>query len=129
MGIYLSSREKWQAGFIYNELPGLMETYKIYGADKLKLYKISTVKPSMEMKLDHGIDFFEGDVNLDFNGSSISLFDALNQFNKTNYVLLNDGTHAIVNEGYMRKLERFFKKKKDKVQVSFFDLPSRSGID
>ena len=111
------------SGFIYSELPVLMEHYKIYGADKLKSYKIITAKPSMKMQLDHGIDFLKGRSNLDFNGSSISLFDALKQYNRTKYVLLNDGTHAIVNEGYMRKLERLFKKKKDKVQVSFFDLP------
>ena len=110
-------------GFIYNELPGLMEGFKIFGADKLKSYKMSATKPSLELRLDHGIDFFEGDVDLNFEGSSIPLFEALKQFNQTKYVLLNDGTHAIVNEAYMRKLERLFKKKKEKVQVSFFDLP------
>ena len=111
-------------GFIYSELPGLMEGFKIFGADKLKSYKISATQPSLELRLDHGIDFFEGDVDLNFEGTSIPLFDALKQFSKTKYVLLNDGTHAIVNEAYMRKLQRLFQKNKDKVQVSFFDLPA-----
>lgn len=111
------------AGFIYNDLPNLLATYKIMGAEKLKAYKISTTKPRLELKLGHGIDFLEGDASLHFENEQFSLFDALQQYNKNKYILLSDGTHAIVNEGYMQKLQRLFKKKKEKATISFFDLP------
>lgn len=111
------------AGFIYNDLPGLLTSYKVMGAEKLKTYKISTITPRLELKLSHGIDFLEGDATLHFENDSFSLFDALQQYNKNRYILLSDGSHAIVNEGYMQKLQRLFKKKKENAQISFFDLP------
>lgn len=111
------------ANFIYNELPDLLVRYKIFGAEKLKSYKISTVSPSLSMNLSHNIDFFEGDVTLDFGGEQMNLFDVIKQFNKNRYVQLSDGTHALMNENYIKKLERIFKKKDDQVQVSFFDMP------
>jgi len=111
------------AGFLYKDLPALLTTYKILGAEKLKTYKISTVRPRLDLKLGHGIDFLEGEATLHFKDESFSLFDALQQYNKNRYIQLSDGTHAIVNESYMQKLQRLFKKKKDNVQISFFDLP------
>jgi len=111
------------AEFIYKDLPTLLGTYKVMGAEKLKAYKISTAKPRLDLKLGHGIDFLEGEATLHFDKESFNLFDALQQYNKNRYILLSDGTHAIVNEGYMQKLQRLFKKKKDNVHISFFDLP------
>lgn len=111
------------ANFIYNELPNLLTQFQIFGADKLKSYKISTAAPSVSLNLSHNIDFFEGEVNLDFEGEQVNLFDVINQYRKQNYVLLSNGTHALLNEQYVKKLERIFKKKKEKAQLSFFDLP------
>jgi SNF2 family DNA or RNA helicase len=111
------------AGFIYNDLPALLTSYKVLGAEKLRTYKISTATPRLELQLKHGIDFLEGDATLHFNDEAFSLFDALQQYNKNRYILLSDGTHAIVNESYMQKLQRLFKKKKENAQISFFDLP------
>ena len=111
------------AEFIYKDLPALLTTYKIMGAEKLKAYKISTTRPRLDLKLGHGIDFLEGEATLHFDNEAFNLFDALQQYNKNRYILLSDGTHAIVNESYMQKLKRLFKKKKDNVHISFFDLP------
>lgn len=109
--------------FIYNELPTLLTEYKIYGTEKLANFKVKTVTPTLNLKLGWDIDFLEGEATLDIAGQQISLFDVINQYNKTRYIPLNDGSNAIINETYVRKLERIFKKKKDNVQVSFFDLP------
>ncbi|NJL75367.1 MAG: DEAD/DEAH box helicase [Saprospiraceae bacterium] len=111
------------SNFIYNELPELLLKYQLFGAEKLKSYKIATVSPTLSMNLSHNIDFFEGEVTLDFDGEKMNLFDVLNQYNKNRYVQLSDGTHALVNEKYIRRLERIFKKKDQNAQVSFFDMP------
>lgn len=112
------------SGFIYNELPELLTQFQVFGSEKLKSYKISAVQPSIDMNLSHGIDFLEGEVTLDFGEEKLDLFDAIAQMKKQNYVKLSDGTHALVNEAYLRKLERIFRKKgKNKVEISFFDLP------
>ncbi len=112
------------ANFIYKELPELLTKYQLFGAEKLKSYKVTTTTPNLSMNLSHNIDFFEGEVTLNFDGEEMNFFDVLNQFNKNRYVQLSDGTHAVMNEKYMRKLERIFKKGKDGVvKISFFDLP------
>lgn len=111
------------ADFVYQDVPSLLGRFSIIGAQNLKEYKVNTSPPKLNLQLGHGIDFLEGDASLDFGGQQISLIDALNQYNKRKYIVLADGTHGLVNDQYMTKLQRLFKKKKDKVSVSFFDLP------
>ncbi len=115
--------EETAASFIYNELPNILETYTLFGAEKLKSYKINTNLPKLRTNLSSGIDYFEGDVDLDFNGERITLFDALHQYHKNRYIQLSDGTHSLLNEAYVRRLERIFKKKGKTTRLSFFDLP------
>jgi SNF2 family DNA or RNA helicase len=112
------------SNFIYNDLPVLLLSYKVFGTEKLRSYKIVTKQPTLSLNLSHGIDFLEGDAELDFGTEKISLFNALGQFSKQNYVKLSDGSHAIVNQEYIDKLRRLFQKKRGgKAQISFFDLP------
>lgn len=109
--------------FVSHELGALLGKYAIYGAEHLKSYKVRALAPKLLVRMDHGIDFLEGEADLDFEGQTISLFDALLQYRKKGYVVLADGSHGVVNQAYMEKLERLFKKKKGKVRLSFFDLP------
>lgn len=112
--------------FIYRDIPSLIGEYALVGSEKLKEYKINVRPPKLNVQLGHGIDFLEGSASLDFGGQTVSLLDAISQFTKNHYILLDDGSHALVNEQYMQKLQRLFKKKKDKkdtVEISFFDLP------
>jgi len=109
--------------FIRLELPELLMSYSIFGTEKLKSYKIRAVTPKLNLSLNHGIDFLQGDASLEIDGEIIPLFEALRQYNKTSYIQLSDGTQAIVNQAYINKLERIFKKRKDNVSISFFDLP------
>ena len=111
------------ARFITRELPGLLSAYTLMGTEKLKSYRVKYVQPRMELTLNHGIDFLEGDAVLDLAGEQFSLNDVLAQYRKNSYVKLSDGTSAVMNPDYMEKLERIFKKGKTGVKVSFFDLP------
>ncbi len=109
--------------FIYDELSQLITRYSLLGADKLKSYKIRAVTPKLNLSLNHGIDFLEGDADLEIEGEIFSLFEALKLYRKKSYIPLTDGTHALVNQSYIDKLERLFRKKQEKVEISFFDLP------
>jgi superfamily II DNA or RNA helicase len=110
--------------FIYQDIPVLINEFAILGSEKLKAFKINVHPPRLNLKLGHGIDYLEGSANLDFGGLQVSLIDAFTQFNKNRYIVLSDGSHALVNEQYMAKLQRLFKKKKNgDVEISFFDLP------
>jgi len=109
--------------FIRSQLPYLLTKYQLFGAEKLKSYKIAAVKPKLFLALSSGIDFLEGDASLEIEGQRFSLFDVIQQYQKHKYIQLTNGTQAILNEKYIQRLERLFKKKKDKVKLSFFDLP------
>jgi SNF2 family DNA or RNA helicase len=121
--------EETAANFIYGELPNLLIRYLIFGAEKLKSYKISTKAPQLKMSLGHQIDFFEGEVTLDFDGEEINIFDAISQYKKQRYIQLSDGSHALLNEQYVKRLERLFKKVDGKkAELSFFDLPMAEDL-
>jgi superfamily II DNA or RNA helicase len=115
--------------FIYQELPQLLETFQLFGAEKLQKYRVSMQPPRLQLNLSHGIDFLEGDATVSFGQQSVSLLELLRQYNRQRYVQLSDGTHGLVNESYIRRLERLFQKgKKDNVRLSFFDLPLAEAL-
>ena len=109
--------------FIHKQLTHLITRFAVFGAEKLKSYKVQAVTPKLSLSLSHGIDFLEGDASLEIEGQEFSLFEALNHYREHSYIPLNDGTHAIINKDYFEKLNRIFKKQEEKVKVSFFDLP------
>jgi len=111
--------------FIRIHLPQLLTTYQVLGAEKLRNYKIIASVPKLHFNLKSGINFLEGDASLEIEGQKFGIFDVINQYQKNKYVMLNDGTQAILNEKYLKRLERLFKKNKGKdgIKISFFDLP------
>lgn len=111
--------------FLLQGLPQLLSSFRLMGMDKLKEYRVKAVQPKLNLSLSSGIDFLEGELNLDIEGEHFSLRQLLSQYQKQKYVTLSDGNRAILDEGYMRRLERLFKPKKGKeeIQISFFDLP------
>ncbi len=109
--------------FITQELSSLLSRYTVMGAEKLTAYKVKFVRPQLDLTLAHGIDFLEGDAFLTLSGEKFTLNEVLKQYQKDSYVRLSDGTHAVINQDYMEKLLRIFKKQKSGVKVSFFDLP------
>lgn len=115
--------ENIAVAFIQEILPILLHDFELFGADKLKLYNVKAIRPRLRLNVSFGIDYLKGDASLEFDGESISLIDAMGQFSRQSYVTLKDGTAAIVDKQYMNKLVRLFKKSKNGVTLSFFDLP------
>jgi SNF2 family DNA or RNA helicase len=122
-GNLIIMQEKLAKEFVTKELLQMVGKYKIVGTDKLKKYRIRTVKPKLVANLQHSIDFLEGEVELDIEGEKFTIFDVLKAYKKDSYIVLSDGTNALINKKYIEKLERIFKRKDDKAKVSFFDLP------
>lgn len=111
--------------FIGKELLNLANKYKVVGTEKLKTYNIRTVKPKIIGSFKHSIDFLEGEVDIEIEGEKFSIKDILNTYKKDSYVVLSDGTNALINHKYIEKLERIFQKgdSEKSVKISFFDLP------
>ncbi len=111
--------------FITKELSNLLATYKIIGTDKFRKYNIKTTKPKLITNFAHSINFLEGDVHLEVEGEQFSIFDIISMYKENSYITLSDGSSALINKKYIDKLERLFKKNKEKkkVKMSIFDLP------
>lgn len=112
--------------FLSGGLPSLLTRYRLIGADKLKSYRITATHPTLHLRLGSGIDFLEGSASVEIADQTFTINDLLNQYARTRYITLSDGTRAIVDETYMKRLNRIFVRargKGDKVKVSFFDLP------
>lgn len=98
--------------FIRKELSLLVDKFAVFGAENLKSYKIKSVNPTLSVNFSHGIDFLEGEVDFIIDEEHFTLFDALTFYKQHGYVQLSNGTQAIPNVDYMRKLERIFLKHK-----------------
>ena len=109
--------------FLTEELPVLARDFELFGTERLRSYRIVHAKPSLKVNLSHGIDFLDGEADLEIEGERISLVEALRQYRESNYIRLSDGRNAVVESGYMERLGRLFKKHKKGVRASFFDLP------
>ncbi|MCC5788521.1 MAG: DEAD/DEAH box helicase family protein [Opitutales bacterium] len=109
--------------FLTEYLPTLAGTFRIFGAEKLKRYRIVHQKPTLKVRLGNGIDYLDGDADLEIGEEKISLMDALAQYQKNRFLLLSSGEKAVLDEQYIKRLQRLFKKKAKGVRVSFFDLP------
>lgn len=117
-------QEKLAKEFITKELLQLASRYKVVGTDKLRKYNIKAVKPKVLGTFKHSIDFLEGDLYLEVEGEKFSIMDIISTYKKDSYVVLSDGTNALINKKYIEKLERLFRENDGKkVKLSFFDLP------
>ncbi len=116
--------------FLLQALPQLVRRYQLLGVERLKEYKVKPIVPKMNLKLSSGIDFLEGSASIDIDGQEISLRSFLQQYGKQKYITLSDGQRGLVDDQYVRRLERIFRKveKGDKVKVSFFDLPEIESL-
>ena len=111
--------------FLLQALPSLVKEFQLLGAENLKDYKVKPVVPKLNISIGSGIDFLEGEANLTLEGENFSLKQFLQQYKKQKYILLSDGNRAIVDNGYVKRLERIFKQERGNknIKISFFDLP------
>ncbi|MEA3455800.1 MAG: DEAD/DEAH box helicase [Campylobacterota bacterium] len=111
--------------FILSHLHTIISRCELFGSEKLKAYKYNTAPPSLNIAFKEKIDFLDaGDVSVTIGDESFDVFDMINLYKKHSFIPLSNGDKSIVDKSYISKLERIFKKEgKDKIKVSFFDLP------
>ncbi len=111
--------------FIQNNLHTILNNCELFGSEKLKAYKYNTSKPTLNVSFKNKIDFLDSsDVTVSISNESFNIFELINLYKKHSYIPLKNGEKSIIDRSYIAKLERIFKKEgKDKVKVSFFDLP------
>ncbi len=98
----------------------------VFGANDLKSFKFNINKPTISMRLESDIDWFDIKIDVKFGEQTVALKDLQKAFIKqNNYVLLNDGTTGILPQDWMRKFAVYFQTgevKKDRIQMSNFQF-------
>lgn len=122
--------EETAGPFLIRNLSTLAKDFVLISSDKLAGYKIRTVTPKFHIAVSSGIDFLEGFAEIQIDDQVFTLSDFLDQYRRNRYVELSNGEKGIIDEGYVRHIERLFDKQKKgrKVKLSFFDLPEVSSL-
>jgi superfamily II DNA or RNA helicase len=117
--------------FLEQELHTVLNDFTLLGSRELEKFHIRMVRPVVEFKESSGIDFLEGSAEVVLSGQRFALSEFFSRFETDRYILLNDGTKAIVEQNLIRKLKRLLKTDSSgEVKLSFFDLPAvRDLID
>ena len=121
---FIILNEELAKEFVKKELLQLTGKYSIIGTDRLRKYNIKAVKPKISGRFSYNLDYFEGEVEVEIEGEKFSIQQLLNNYKKDEYIVLSDGTNALINREYIEKLQRVFKEEDgEKIKVSFFDMP------
>lgn len=116
--------------FLFRHLASLAREFQLVGAEKLSSFQVKTGTPVLSFKNGSGIDFLEGDGQVELSGETLSLSDFLSQYKKNRYIQLSDGNKAIIDPDYIKRLERIVsgKGRNGKIRISFFDLPEVASL-
>lgn len=117
--------------FLLRNLSGLAEDYMLIGSDRLSGYRIRAVAPKFSLSGgSSGIDFLEGSAEIHIDNDVFSLSDFLAQYRRNRYVELSDGEKGIVDDAYVKRLERIYSScgKGKKLKLSFFDMPEVAAL-
>lgn len=111
--------ENWMYTFFQK-----MKQWKIqlFGYDNLKQFKFKKVKPKTQLSITSNIDWFDTEIELDFDGEQADLKEIQKSIQtKQNFVKLKDGTLGLLPEEWIKKYSLLFKMadiKENKLKVN-----------
>ncbi|HXS56597.1 MAG TPA: DEAD/DEAH box helicase [Hanamia sp.] len=98
----------------------------VFGFEALKNFRFNTAKPSTQIHLSSGMDWFDAKVELTFGEQRIGIAEIQKALtNKQSFVQLNDGTLGILPEEWIKKYALLFKVgegKNNQLRLSKFHL-------
>ncbi|MDE7080686.1 MAG: DEAD/DEAH box helicase [Muribaculaceae bacterium] len=117
--------EATAAPFLLRNLPAVLEDFRLVGSEKLKEYRIVATSPKLNLRLSSGIDFLEGEGDVTIGTDTFTISELLRQYSTQRYVQLSDGNRGILDEDYINRLRRIFRRrdKDGKIRITIFDLP------
>jgi SNF2 family DNA or RNA helicase len=83
---------------------------QIFGFEQLRRFKINRTKPNTSIQVASGVDWFDTEVNLDFEGQIANIDEVRKALSvKRNYVQLGDGSYGLLPEEWLAKYSLLFK--------------------
>ena len=82
----------------------------VVGFDVLKNFRFNTARPSTQIHISSGMDWFDAKVNVLFGEQHVSIAEIKRALaNKQQFVQLNDGTLGILPENWLKKYSLLFR--------------------
>ena len=123
-GTRISMGPRLAESFVEQELPRLLSRYLLFGTENLSRFRFSQAKPGLSLRLSGGGDILRGECSIDIDGQRFSPQDLIELHRESGFIPLNDGTRALLDGGFLRRLSRILKSiNNNEVTLSFFDLP------
>lgn len=114
--------------FLSEQMGSLVATFALYESAKLARYKIRPVKPRLKLRLSSGIDFFEGEADVEVDGESLPFSQFMADYRRQAYITLSDGTRAYPDPAAIARMRRLIRStdgdEPENVRISFFDFPA-----
>jgi non-specific serine/threonine protein kinase len=86
------------------------ESIEIFGYEQLNNFKIHKARPTTTLSVSSNIDWFDTDIQIDFDGQKAGLADIQKALSvKQNYIPLGDGTYGLLPEEWLQKFSLLFK--------------------
>jgi superfamily II DNA or RNA helicase len=127
-GRFILSPE-YAGDFLGRNMGNLVTTFSLFEAEKLSRYKIRHFNPPVRLKLEHGIDFFEGTASVEIDETSWSWSSFLAEYRKHGCISLPDATRVFPTPASVERFERLIRLVKGpedddegRIEISFFDL-------
>jgi non-specific serine/threonine protein kinase len=113
--------------WVLNRLPELAaQGFEIFGEEKLQHYRMRRMPPRMQVAVASGQDWFDLDVDIDFDGAKLSFEELRRAFlHESQFVRLSDGSSAQLSDEWRRlfgHLFRFSKRNEKKLRLSRYHL-------
>jgi SNF2 family DNA or RNA helicase len=125
--LYLHAQHALKGNWFY-ELFQTLKKWKVqvFGFEGLKRFKIRSAKPTTSIHVSSGVDWFDTDVKVNFDGLDASVDEIRKALSvKRNYVNLSDGTYGLLPEEWLTKYSLLFKmadSEGGKLRVSKFNF-------
>lgn len=82
----------------------------VIGFDVLRNFRFNTARPSTQIHISSGMDWFDAKVNIVFGDQHVSIAEIKKALaNKQQFVQLNDGTLGILPENWLKKYSLLFR--------------------
>jgi hypothetical protein len=98
----------------------------VVGFDVLRNFRFNTAKPTTQIRISSGMDWFDAKVDVVFGDQQVSIAEIKRALsNKQQFVQLNDGTLGILPEEWLKKYSLLFRVgegKTDKLRLSKYHL-------
>ncbi len=96
--------------WVFDELPKLAAGgFEVFGEEKLKQHRVNRAAPNVKLAVSSGIDWFDMNLEIDFDGVMLSLVELKSALRHQNsYLKLADGSLARMPEEWEKRFRHFF---------------------